>query len=277
MRFRLGDVVPDPYAGRMPLASLSPSRASDFMNCPLLYRFRSVDRLPETPSPAAVRGTLVHEVLERMFDRPAAERTVEVASELLAPTWAATIEEDPALEVVTEGSTQAWLAAADRLLGTYFTLEDPRNIEPAEREFPVSTTLESGLELRGFIDRLDVAPDGRIRIVDYKTGKAPKPAYEAKALFQMRFYALAIWRMRDTVAHTLQLFYLGSAEILRNNPTEDELIATQSKVEAIADAINTSLDTGVFTPNKSRLCDWCDHRAICPAWGGTPPPMPQLS
>ena len=48
---------------RIPQA-LSPSRASDFQNCPLLYRFRTIDRLPEAPSPAAVRGTLVHELLE---------------------------------------------------------------------------------------------------------------------------------------------------------------------------------------------------------------------
>jgi putative RecB family exonuclease len=58
-----------------PPASLSPSRASDFMQCPLLYRFRVIDRLPEKPSEAATRGTLVHAVLERLFDAPAAERT----------------------------------------------------------------------------------------------------------------------------------------------------------------------------------------------------------
>ncbi|MGH3396081.1 MAG: PD-(D/E)XK nuclease family protein, partial [Streptosporangiaceae bacterium] len=52
--------------------SRSPSRAADFMTCPLLYRFRVVDRLPEPPSPAAARGTLVHAVLERLFDEPAA-------------------------------------------------------------------------------------------------------------------------------------------------------------------------------------------------------------
>ncbi|NLG21049.1 MAG: PD-(D/E)XK nuclease family protein, partial [Actinomycetales bacterium] len=47
--------------------ALSPSRASDFMQCPLLYRFRVIDRLPEPPSAAAARGTLVHAALERVF------------------------------------------------------------------------------------------------------------------------------------------------------------------------------------------------------------------
>ncbi|MFE7455246.1 PD-(D/E)XK nuclease family protein, partial [Streptomyces griseus] len=57
----------------LPPSSLSPSRASDFMQCPLLYRFRVIDKLPEKPSEAATRGTLVHAVLERLFDAPAAD------------------------------------------------------------------------------------------------------------------------------------------------------------------------------------------------------------
>ncbi|MCW2507314.1 MAG: RecB family exonuclease, partial [Modestobacter sp.] len=48
--------------------SLSPSRAADFKTCPLLYRFRTIDRLPERKTKAAVRGTLVHAVLEKLYD-----------------------------------------------------------------------------------------------------------------------------------------------------------------------------------------------------------------
>ena len=59
------------------------------------------------------------------------------------------------------------------MLDRYFTMEDPRRIEPAERELYVETTLESGLRLRGYVDRLDVASGGAVRIVDYKTGTAP--------------------------------------------------------------------------------------------------------
>src|SRR5262245_51423530 len=73
--------------------SLSPSRAADFKTCPLLYRFRSVDRLPERPTPDQARGTLVHAVLERLFDVPAAERTPEQARALIEPEWARLLEE----------------------------------------------------------------------------------------------------------------------------------------------------------------------------------------
>src|SRR5215211_3418409 len=73
--------------------SLSPSRAADFKTCPLLYRFRTIDRLPERKSLAMVRGTLVHSVLEKLYDLPAAGRTPDAALELLGPAWAELREE----------------------------------------------------------------------------------------------------------------------------------------------------------------------------------------
>src|ERR1700728_5120817 len=70
-----------------PPSALSPSRAADFMTCPLLYRFRVIDRIPEPPTTATARGTLVHAVLERLFDLPAAGRTPAAAQEMLAGEW----------------------------------------------------------------------------------------------------------------------------------------------------------------------------------------------
>ena len=57
------------------LGTLSPSRAADFKTCPLLYRFRSIDKIPQRPTRDKARGTLVHGVLERLFDLPAGGRT----------------------------------------------------------------------------------------------------------------------------------------------------------------------------------------------------------
>src|SRR5258708_31479649 len=69
------------------LISLSPSRAADFKACPQLYKFRSIDHLPEPPDPARARGTLVHAVLERLCRMPAAERTIGTARSLLGDVW----------------------------------------------------------------------------------------------------------------------------------------------------------------------------------------------
>src|SRR6476620_698217 len=79
------------------VGSLSPSRAGDFMTCPLLYRYRTIDKLPEESSPAAVRGTLVHKVLEDLFDLPAVERTPERALSMVEPAWADLLDSEPDL------------------------------------------------------------------------------------------------------------------------------------------------------------------------------------
>ncbi len=171
-----------------------------------------------------------------------------------------------------------FLAGAGGLLEQYFALEDPSRLEPRERELHVEVELDSGLVLRGFVDRLDVSPAGDMRVVDYKTGRAPSPGFEAKAMFQMRFYALVLWKQYQRVPRLLQLLYLGSGEVLRYEPDEADLRATEVKVQALWRAIERATQTGDWRPSPSRLCDWCDHRETrCPAWGGTPPPLPTLS
>lgn len=259
-----------------PTGALSPSRAGDYMTCPLLYRFRVIDRLPERPSPAAVRGTVVHAVLERLYDLPAPRRTTEAALALLEPQWERLLATEPAYaSMFAAAEEQAlWLDQAREMLRRYFAMEDPSRLEPAERELYVEAVLDDGLLLRGYIDRLDVAPTGEIRVVDYKTGSAPGPEFEAKALFQMKFYALVLWRLHGTVPRVLQLMYLGDGEVLRYCPDEADLRATERKIRALWQAIERSLTTGEWRPRRSRLCDWCDHRALCPEFGGTPPPLP---
>ncbi len=260
-----------------PVGSLSPSRAGDFMTCPLRYRFRTIDRLPETSSPAAVRGTVVHKVLEGLFDLPALERTPGRAADMVAPAWEAVLAEDPSLVDVFDDEgpeVGSWLVSCRESLERYFALEDPRRLEPADREMYVETLLDSNLLLRGIIDRLDVAPTGEVRIVDYKTGKAPGPGFEAAALFQMKFYALVVWRVRGVVPTVLQLIYLGSGDVLCFVPEERDLLALERKVNALWAAITRATETGDWRPRRSALCAWCSHQALCPEFGGTPPPLP---
>ncbi len=270
-------------------AALSPSRAADFKQCPLLYRFRVIDRIEGPPSPAAARGTLVHAALERLFDLPAAERSPEAAVGLLRPEWERLVREEPELAtliagdaVPTDGSEIAdgagvdeatWFGDAEALVRRWFTLEDPTCLEPAERELYVEADVD-GLTLRGYVDRLDVAPDGRVRVVDYKTGRAPSELFEGKALFQMKFYALVLWRSRGVMPTLLQLVYLGDGQIVRYAPDEADLRALERNVAAVWQAIRRAAETGDWRPRTSRLCDWCDFRDLCPEWGGTPPPLP---
>ncbi|EFC79321.1 PD-(D/E)XK nuclease family protein [Parafrankia sp. EUN1f] len=269
-----------PSQGPRPVASLSPSRAADFVNCPLRYRFRVIDRIPEPPSEAATRGTVVHGVLERLFDLPPRERTQPAAAGLVEPVWADLLARDASLGGLFTDPTAlaAWLDSARDLLTGYFTLEDPRRLAPAARELYVEHVLGSGLRLRGYVDRLDEAqtPQGTaLRVIDYKTGRSPGPAFEGAAMFQMRFYALVLWRSRGVLPRELRLYYLGDRTWLRAAPDEAELRATERRIEALWAAIARAHSTGDWRATPGRLCDWCDHKARCPAFGGTPPPLPE--
>ncbi|MFI5525116.1 RecB family exonuclease [Streptomyces platensis] len=262
-----------------PPVALSPSRASDFMQCPLLYRFRVIDRLPEKPSAAATRGTVVHAVLERLFDAPAAERTAAGARAMVPGEWEKLLAKRPELAELfaddAEGERLAgWLAEAEALVERWFSLEDPTRLEPADRELYVETVLESGLQLRGFIDRVDVAPTGEVRIVDYKTGKAPRPQFAEGALFQMKFYALVVWRLRGVVPRRLQLVYLGSGDVVTYDPDEADLRGVERKLLALWEAIQLATVSGDWRPRPTKLCGWCDHQAHCPEFGGAPPVYP---
>ncbi len=270
--------MPDPSVlTERPTRSLSPSRALDFQSCPLLYRFRVLDRLPEPPSPAAVRGTLVHAVLEALYDLPVGRRTLDEAIGLVGPQWDELVAERPeVVAMLSDAGTDPsqWLRGAGDLVEAYFAMEDPTRLEPAARELRVEAELASGLVLRGFVDRLDRAPTGALRVVDYKTGRPPGVGFEARAMFQMRFYALALWHMHGTIPTVLQLMYLSTGVVLRYEPDEDDLRAMQRKVEALWVAIERAMETGDWRARRSTLCGWCAHQALCPEWGGTPPPLP---
>lgn len=259
-------------------AAISPSRAADFKQCPLKFRFRTIDRLEEAPSPAAARGTLVHAVLEEIFELPAAERTPEAARRLVPGRWAALVAERPELADMladdTSLSEQSWFAAAEKLTDRWFTLEDPSRLEPAEREVKVETEI-GGLVLRGIIDRVDIAPTGQVRVVDYKTGRTPAAGFESKAMFQMKFYGLVMWRRTGHIPELLQLVYLKDGTIIRYEPDEADLLAVERNVRAVWAAIEQSVATRDFRPNPSKLCGWCDFKALCPAFGGTPPELPE--
>ena len=192
----------------------------------------------------------------------------------VAELFAAAQGEGAETDVNAPESLEAWLASAGKLVERYFTLEDPRRIEPEGREELVEVTLPDGLLLRGYVDRLDVARNGALRVVDYKTGSMPREAFESKALFQMKFYALVLWRTRGVVAAQLKLIYLGDGDALTYAPDEEELLRFERTLLAIWSAIERAVSTGDFRPNKTRLCGWCDHQAVCPAFGGTPPPFP---
>ncbi|OBI37609.1 RecB family exonuclease [Mycobacterium colombiense] len=265
-------------AGQVYRPALSPSRAADFKQCPLLYRFRAIDRLPEAPSAAQLRGSLVHAALQQLYGLPAERRGPDTAMSLVEPAWDQIIAATPEMTADMDPAQRTQLLAeAQALLAGYYRLEDPTRFNPECCEQRVEVELADGTLLRGFIDRIDVAPTGELRVVDYKTGKAPPAARalaEFKAMFQMKFYAVALLRSRGVQPTRLRLIYLADGQVLDYTPDRDELLRFEKTLMAIWRAIQSAGQTGDFRPAQSRLCDWCPHQQHCPLFGGTPPPYP---
>ena len=255
-----------------PLA-LSPSRASDYKRCPLQYRFRAIDRLPEPSTEAQVKGTLVHAVLEEMFSWPREERTYPAAVKRLKPTWEQVRIDDPTCAVPVEDDYQM-LVDARTLLRGYFTMENPLGFDAHAQEMPVDFTLPNGVPVRGFIDRVDIAQTGEVRVVDYKTGKKPLPRYSQDAQFQMRFYALVYWRLFGVVPTQLKLMYLKVMDSMILTPSREELEYFERDLAELWWKIEADGKAGSFRPQQSKLCGWCAFQSLCPAFGGTPPEYP---
>lgn len=255
--------------------ALSPSRASDYKQCPLLYRFRAIDKLPEPKTVAQVKGTLVHACLEDMHKWPREERIYPAAVKRLKPNWASMTEKDAdLLELVPEDATLDFLVECRTLIKGYFSMENPQGFDAHECEMYVDTTLPNGVPVRGFIDRVDVAPTGEVRVVDYKTGKKPLPRYSQDAQFQMRFYALVYWRLFGVVPTQLRLMYLKVIDSMFLTPSKEELEYFERDVGELWGKIEADGKSGQFRPKTSKLCDWCQHKALCPAFGGQPPAYP---
>lgn len=266
---------PDPPT---PRPALSPSRATDFKQCPLLYRFRAIDRLPEATSAAQLRGSVVHAALEQLYGLPAGLRSPDTARSLVQRAWDQMVAAEPELAgELDPGQPTQLLEDARALVSGYYRLEYPTRFDPQCCEQRVEVELADGTLLRGYIDRIDVAATGELRVVDYKTGKAPPAARalaEFKAMFQMKFYAVALFRSRGVPPTRLRLIYLADGQLLDYSPDRDELLRFEKTLMAIWRAIQSAGETGDFRPNPSRLCDWCPHQQRCPAFGGTPPPYP---
>lgn len=256
---------------RAPLA-LSPSRCGDYLQCPLLFRFRALDRLPEPKTVAQVKGTLVHAVLEEMHKLPREQRLYPAAVKQLKPTWADMCAKDKdLLELVPEEELYDFLVECRSLLRGYFEMENPQGFDAYATEMYVDTVLPNGVPVRGFIDRVDVAPTGQVRVVDYKTGKKPLPRYSDQAKFQMRFYALVYWRLYGRIPDQLRLMYLKVMDSMFLAPSKEELEYFERDLADLWAKIQADIEAGQFKTKTSKLCGWCPHQSLCPEFGGKPP------
>lgn len=256
------------------LATLSPSRAGDFKTCPQLYKFKSIDKIPTEPTIFQARGTAVHLALERLFQESAEDRTPERLYDLFRTAWTELKKTEYPDLFETVDDERAWGIETLNLLATYFSVEDPTSFEPKELEMDLLVDVDH-MTIRGILDRMEevteIGPDGTERtvlvITDYKTGKAPKEQYAAKAFFALKIYALLIQIKTGVTPDRVRLLYLNGPTELTLDITDAHLDSTREQLAALWGAIEKAITTDNWPTKTSALCNWCDFKdTICPAW-----------
>jgi putative RecB family exonuclease len=255
----IADAVETPIA----LETLSPSRASDFKHCPQLFKFKAVDKIPVPSTVHQARGTTAHLALQRLFDHPANERTPQRLFDLFREAWVELRDlEYPDMFETLEDERQ-WGIDSLGVLANYFGTEDPRSVEPAERELDMLQPV-GDMTIRGILDRMDETEEGLV-ITDYKTGKAPPERYAIPAFFALKIYALLIRQRTGRTPVRLRLLYLNGPTVYDIPVSDGQLDAMERQLGALWSAINRALETNNFPARPGKLCGWCSYQDICPA------------
>lgn len=260
----------------VPPSSLSPSKVSSFTDCALAFRFSAIDHIPQPPTIATVRGTLVHSALEGLLALDPGDRTPDAAASCLADAIGRLPDDPEWNELALDDAAAAkFVADARTLVQRYFDLEDPTAVDAIGLELPVEHPLfaddpDRPVVLRGIIDRLERDADGRLVVTDYKTGRAPAEGYQQSRLTGVHIYALLCERIHGERPARVRLLYLGSPAIVEAAPSDQSTRQIERKLVSIWSAIETACEREDFRPKKSKLCSWCAYQQWCPAFGGDP-------
>ncbi|HKJ56050.1 MAG TPA: PD-(D/E)XK nuclease family protein [Nitriliruptoraceae bacterium] len=248
-----------PLVGDDGRVRLSFSRIDSLRQCSLKFRYRYLDRLPTRPATYLSFGTSVHSALELFHERTLFGRPdLDDLHQFLYDNW----DSSGYAQVPRERQVQDYNRAR-HTLGRYFqrVVDTWQPAADTEKwfELPVGDTAM----VVGSIDRIDVDADGQLHVVDYKTGKLRDRA-KVRGSLQLAIYALAVQHLYGRLPATVSLDYVVADIPVVVPVAEMDLDAARAAILEAADQVLAA----DFTPNPTRLCDWCDYRAACPAWEG---------
>jgi putative RecB family exonuclease len=251
----------------MSAAIWSHSRVGLFDQCPLAYRYRYLDGMPDAFSTIEQHlGQVVHDVLEQAYAErsrggPVDERWMTAAYERLwrSPDLAS-------LRVVKRGATAddyrvEGLAMVSAYHGRVFAADTSETMG-LEHRFSLDLDADGGHAWAGIIDRLAHLSDGTLRIIDYKTGRSvPDPRTDR----QLQSCALHVFAEHHADAVELCIEGLRTGATLtapfpasQAGEVRGHLLARIAEIEGASS----------WPARPSMLCNWCGFNVICPEAGG---------
>lgn len=249
------------------MSVFSHSRIDTYETCPKKYEFTYVLKLPRGPSGIeAFMGSRVHEALEWLYGAVRACRLPDEEDVVARYRSAWDAEWSDAVQVVRADRTvDDYRAIGEKAVRDYY-----RRYHPFDQGVTVGLELKIGLrldddhEVLGYVDRLVKVTDGVWEIHDYKTGASLLTQAKADADRQLALYELAVREMYpDAREVSLVWHYLAFDHEVRSHRAPQQLADLREQVLASIRHIEAQTS---FPTKTSSLCDWCDHKAICPAW-----------
>ena len=172
-----------------------------------MLRLKPLDPLRQVPD-ARERGTVLHKILETFIHKWPIETPAQARARLMAVA-----RQVVTTEVPWPAARRIWLARLDRVADWFLAQEAERAGAPAIIEKRGSVTLENGLfTLSAKPDRIDVLPDGRVEVIDYKTGKPPSAEEQRSFAKQLLLEAAMVERGGFEALgarHAASILYIG--------------------------------------------------------------------
>lgn len=243
----------------------SHSRLSTFENCKLAFKFRYIDKI-ETGLDGieAFMGSRVHDSLEYLYNKVKMGVIPEMAEILkhYVEGWEKEFHEG--VRVIKKGFThEDYKKLGEKCIIDYYSQNYPFEQNVIENEKGVVVDID-GIKLRGFIDRLDWNGD-TLEIHDYKTGGSLPPQSKIDKDRQLALYQIACQDLfPEAKDYKLIWHYLVFGKKLVSKRTQEDLEELKKNIKKLVGEIETEKE---FLPKVSRLCDWCEYKNICPAWG----------
>ena len=250
----------------------SHSRLKCFENCPKQFQFRYVLQLPqETEGIEAFVGKRVHEILERLylFVGQGMLPTLEQVKSRFEQLWQTEYDAER-VKIVREGVELSFYQELGiRCLEGYYRRHYPfdgdKTLGVEERVvFDLDPSAPGQYQMQGIIDRVARARDGALEIQDYKTGKFVPSQEALDADRQLALYQMGLdERYPGEKSVRLVWHYLARGIVRQSQRSPEQLEALRGSTIAVIDRIRSET---AFEPKKSRLCDWCEFKQLCPAW-----------
>jgi DNA helicase-2/ATP-dependent DNA helicase PcrA len=245
---------------RQPVHYLSYSQAETFKKCPLQYKYRYIIRIPVPPSSALSFGDTIHKTLYAFYEKVKQKESVDkhVLLKLYHDNW-------KSIGYKNKGYEEKMKQHGVFLLEEFFQKGYDPTIQVIALEQPFKIKITPQLSLGGKIDRIDKTPDGKLEIIDYKTGSALKRR-DPKDDMQLSVYALAATEKGlygEKPEHVIVSFYfLEGQEKISGARTKEQLGQVRQEIKIVAENISES----TFSPTPGKHCDFCEFRLICDAW-----------